>query len=79
MKNIFTGEDQPSEDQVMPDACEGCKNLMPGSCRVYDRPGVQHRRIGGCPMRTHNKQVKAEDGKFIDPLKASKRAAKGVR
>jgi hypothetical protein len=30
-------------------------------------------------MRTHNKKVKTEDGKFIDPLKASKRAAKGVR
>ena len=63
----------------LPDKCNGClrANWTLHTCLVYGNPGAQHRRLGGCAMRTHDKKIKAEDGKMIDPLKASKRAAKG--
>lgn len=65
----------------LPDKCNGCAraDFTLHVCKVYGNPAAQHRRLGGCAMRTHNKTVKSEDGKSIDPLKASKRAAKGVR
>jgi hypothetical protein len=66
--------------------CEGCnyerseekasEYLRTSLCRVYDFPELQHSRIGGCPMRTHNKEEKQGDAFKLNPLKASKRSVK---
>lgn len=58
--------------------CVGCNhvegNIEMGYCRVYDYPEVQHSRVQGCAMRTHDKPSLSEDPKRINPLKASKRS-----
>jgi|MudIll2142460700_1097286.scaffolds.fasta_scaffold165948_1 hypothetical protein len=53
--------------------CVGCNNGTETGCSRYANPFVQHTRVGGCAMRTHNKpEVKKEDK--LNPLKASKRS-----
>lgn len=59
------------------DACIGCGKVVDNYCSVYELPSRQHGRLGGCAMRTHNRTRVVETVKFMDPLKESKRLAKG--
>lgn len=58
--------------------CEGCKNIDVYNeltyCKTYMKPEVKW-LSGRCPMNTI-KIVVAEDTKKLNPLKASKKAAK---
>jgi hypothetical protein len=47
------------------------------ACEIYLYPDRQHTRVGGCAFKTNHKKVLAEGRGFVDPLKASKRKAKG--
>lgn len=59
-------------------ACVGCSRVtLDGYCTVYIYPDKQHGRLGGCAMRTHNKAKRVEETGFLDPLKKSKRKARG--
>jgi hypothetical protein len=72
MSEIYKGV---MEGESMPIGCCGCARIPHLVCQVY--PGQeanQHTRIGGCPMRTHNRS-KVEIKEFkVNPLKASKRS-----
>jgi len=61
--------------------CLGCDHMKGSTlfpvCDRYLYPDRQHTRIGGCPMRTHDRNKKTEEKGFVDPLKASRRAARG--
>ena len=57
-----------------PPPCMGCGKIVQDKCTVYAAPEKQWTRVGGCPMRTHNREKLAEEKGFIDPLKASKRS-----
>lgn len=54
-------------------------------CETLAEPNKQWTRLGGCAHRTHNKGIPIEKKgqppipKFIDPLKASRQAAKGLK
>lgn len=48
-------------------------------CSIYNLPRAVWTRLGGCPMRTHNKTVGVEEKKSSDPLKNSKRKARGKK
>ncbi len=65
--------------------CKGCDRISKLSfdpdaddygCVVYAHPERQHTRIGGCPMRTHNKKAIVSEDIKINPLKMSKRGIK---
>jgi hypothetical protein len=57
--------------------CEGCLKINGNFCAVYLIPKAKW-RSGNCPMATNLKKEKAENGKFVDPLKASKKAMKKI-
>jgi len=63
------------------DKCIGCANVVVGpepgvgTCCRYMVPASKW-RYGNCPMATHLEKVVVED-KMMDPLKQSKRNAKG--
>lgn len=59
--------------------CDGCGRVRDGECMVYEFPERQHGRLGGCAMRTHNRSKVVSEVGFVDPLKASKRKAKGKK
>ena len=63
----------------MIEQCIGCDNWIDDRCCRYAMPSAQHRRLGGCAMRTHNRSIKAMLTDFVDPLKASKRKSKGIK
>lgn len=52
---------------------QASKLLSPSLCRVYLYPEMQHSRVGGCPMRSHNRAVVTSSDFKLNPLKASKR------
>lgn len=59
--------------------CEGCNRIMelPAGkyCRMFPDPASKW-TSGRCPMASHIKRELAETSQKINPLKASKRAAK---
>ena len=59
--------------------CEGCGKVIEYTsekyCMVYPNPAGKW-AVGGCPQATHKKVVKEESTQKVNPLKASKRAAK---
>lgn len=61
------------------DKCEGCAKVLEhatGSyCMVYPDPGSKW-AFGACPAATHLKKEIASATQKINPLKASKRAAR---
>ena len=70
---------------LLHEKCEGCGHIARDVlhnqdvwCQVYREPKAQWSRIGGCAMRTHNRESQVEDtGKpRINPMKASKRGIK---
>jgi len=62
------------------DKCAGCGNIGEAEiCKVYSDPPRVWTRLLGCPMRSHSKSVGVEEKAFADPLKASKKRARGVR
>ena len=67
---------------LLPDQCFGCGKAPEFTkCAMYPgREHLQHTRLGGCAGRTHDRTIEIDkNGKsFIDPLKASKKKAKGV-
>jgi len=67
---------------LLPDGCFGCDRGATGVCTMYrGQESRQHSRVGGCAGRTHNKTLKEDvEGRPVsfDPLKASKKAAKGL-
>ena len=71
---------------MLPEKCEGCVNatnvyfVFDASCTKLEQPDRQHSRVGGCHFRSHNLTIKGETAKpgWADPLKASKKAAKGM-
>jgi len=62
------------------DSCKGCANLVEvdgtSYCAVYQDPKLRW-VFGTCPMATHVERKWDEGKKKINPLKASKRAARG--
>jgi len=52
------------------------KVLTSSLCGVYLYPESQHTRIGGCPMRSHDRKDIATGEFKLNPLKASKRGVK---
>ena len=62
--------------------CEGCGKILTGSergaqaCSVYEFPSSKWRFGRKCPVATHL-HAKQVDTKFVNPLKASRRKAKG--
>ena len=57
--------------------CQGCLLALNGNvCKPYSHPELQWTRLGGCAMRTHNKNAMSIENKKLNPLKASKRGVK---
>ena len=75
------------------DKCVGCKHAIPTeipekegrqdsmwfTCLKYANPAAVWTRLLGCPMRTHSKSVGIEEKRNVDPLKASKQRARGIK
>ncbi len=66
--------------QPVDDRCDGCGKVVNGGgkdyCRVYVSPTAKW-QYGSCPTATHiNKAVEEARVNKVNPLKASKRAAK---
>ena len=60
--------------------CLGCGHkTVTDYCNRYIDPSRQWTRQGGCAMRTHNKPNVIIDGKKLNPIKASRRAAGGKK
>jgi hypothetical protein len=61
------------------DRCEGCNKIieytMGKYCMIYPDPASKW-AIGGCPTASHIKKDAAARDQKINPLKASKRAAR---
>ncbi len=63
------------------DACNGCqkaKEFTAGAgkyCLIFPEPGTKW-RAGKCNMATHVEKAAAKEVQKVNPLKASKRAAK---
>ena len=61
------------------DECNGCERILEINgvkyCSVYPIPEVKWKN-GLCNFATHKKPVYVEESKRINPLKASKRAAR---
>jgi hypothetical protein len=59
--------------------CAGCDRISPiGLCGMYLEPAKLWTKLGGCAGRTHGILNKEEKKGFVDPLKASRKAAKGM-
>jgi hypothetical protein len=62
------------------DRCKGCshaEDVTSGSyCSKYASPEASWAG-GNCNLATHLEKAEVEKAKFVDPLKASKRAASG--
>jgi len=59
------------------DKCIRCDNRKSWKgCRIYEMPWKQHSRLGGCAGRS--KTVQGETKEFVDPMKASRKMAKGL-
>ncbi len=60
--------------------CTDCNNVVEVNgikvCKIYPDPEMRW-MVGSCPLATHVEHKWSETGKKINPLKASKRAAKG--
>lgn len=60
--------------------CEGCERIKEFEggkyCGSYPQPAVKW-RLGNCNFSTHMKAAPAKGKAKVNPLKASKRAAKG--
>jgi len=57
--------------------CEGCGHIAGGSkCRIYAYPQTKW-GAGPCPMATHVKSKIEMVQKAVNPLKLSKRRARG--
>lgn len=60
--------------------CEGCERIKEFEgdkyCGSYPQPAVKW-RLGNCNFSTHMKAAPAKAKGKVNPLKASKRAAKG--
>ena len=56
--------------------CQGCTHIFGNRCRIYFFPETKW-IAGVCPMATHRKKAVEQEAKFVNPLKASKRKAKG--
>lgn len=64
--------------QPIVEQCEGCARIgQDGKCTTYLFPAVKWSHGKKCPMATHLKPKEAKKKKFINPLKKSKRRAKG--
>ena len=65
--------------QKIVEQCEGCAKVIEYSavhyCMIYPNPAGKW-SVGGCPQATNKKAVKQEAAQKVNPLKASKRAAK---
>ena len=58
--------------------CAGCDRITPlGLCGMYLEPVKLWTKLGGCAGRTHG-ILKEEKKGFVDPLKASRKTAKGM-
>lgn len=68
---------EAGECHVIHENCEGCSRVEEWPtgkyCSNYARPH-HHWSLGICNMATHIKEETATEEKFINPLKASKRA-----
>jgi hypothetical protein len=67
--------------QAVIDKCEGCERVIPVAdqkyCPTYANPAARWAR-GACNFATHVKATVDAGGKLkVNPLKASKRAARG--
>ena len=61
------------------DKCIGCNKIDPDQfCLVYSKPSIWWDKRGGCPVANHIKKEAAAEKK-VNPLKASKKAKKGIR
>ena len=58
------------------DKCIGCEKKTGNGCLMYEMPQKQHTRLGGCAGRS--KTVQKETKEFVDPMKASRKMAKGL-
>jgi hypothetical protein len=59
--------------------CNGCKKVTAElKCSVYVKPSIWWEKRGGCPVATHT-VIKVAETKKVNPLKASKKAKKGIR
>lgn len=62
------------------DKCDGCghtEEVDGGTfCKVYRHPDYKW-SVGACNMATHAKSEVVQQAKMLNPLKASKKAARG--
>lgn len=66
--------------EIVVSQCEGCQKVIEKDgnkfCVTYLVPKAKW-RAGACPVATHLKK-EVTNGKFVDPLKASKKAVKKI-
>ena len=66
--------------QQIVEQCEGCERIKEFEggkyCGSYPQPAVKW-KLGNCNFATHTKSAPAKGKAKVNPLKASKRAAKG--
>ena len=71
---------QPLQRLPIVDQCEGCDRVEDAgeqkTCKVFASPTYKW-SVGACNMATHAKSEVVEQAKMLNPLKASKRAARG--
>jgi hypothetical protein len=61
------------------DKCIGCKKVDSDQfCMVYSKPSIWWDKRNGCPVASHTSKTVAVEKK-VNPLKASKKAKKGIR
>lgn len=61
------------------DKCIGCKKVDSDQfCVVYIKPSIWWDKRGGCSIATHVSKEAVKEKK-VNPLKASKKAKKGIR
>ena len=63
---------------VVVEQCNECIHIENGYCLIYIYPDRQFSRIGGCAAKPHIEKVIEKKG-FVDPLKASKQQARGLK
>lgn len=60
--------------------CVGCDKIDSDQfCIVYIKPSIWWDKRGNCPVATHISKKVAVAEKKVNPLKASKKAKKGIR
>lgn len=69
-------------EKILPEplanCCEGCAHIYNGvKCTVYAYPQTKW-YAGPCPMATHIKSKVEMEQKALDPLKLSKKRARGL-